>query len=489
VRPIPDHHETSPGWPLATLPEAARWRIEKASRAAVIIDADDYFRIAREAMLGAKHQILLIGWDFDARITLDFGAGHPEAPATVGEFITWLVKRTPTLQVYVLRWDTGAIKTLGRGKTLWTLLKWRFFQKRIHLKLDAHHPTAASHHQKIVVIDDCLAFCGGIDMTDERWDTREHRDDDPRRKSPSGFPYKPWHDVTTALEGPAAAALGDLCRTRWEIAGGEPIAPPPVHRSCWPESIAPQFDDVDVAISRSQPEYGGLAGIHEIEELYLALIARAEKRLYAESQYFASRRVAEAIAKRLAEEYPPEIVIINPVTAQGWLEPIAMDTARARLVAELRRRDRHGRFRIYHPVTKGGAPIYCHAKVMVVDEAVIRIGSSNFNNRSMRLDTECDVTIAEDEDKIAAIRDDLIAEHLDVDIAAISEGITAEGMIATIERHRGAGKTLIPYEIPDLTEVEKWLADHEVLDPEGPDEMFEAMVNGKGLLRRLRRRR
>jgi phosphatidylserine/phosphatidylglycerophosphate/cardiolipin synthase-like enzyme len=476
-------------WSVTRLPEKARWRIERATRAAVVVDADAYFRVAREAMLSAKHQILLVGWDFDARITLAFGDDHPEAPTTVGEFITWLVERTPTLQVHILRWDKGAIKTLARGRTLWTLFKWRYFQKRIHLKLDAHHPVAASHHQKIVVIDDCLAFCGGIDMTDERWDTREHRDDDPRRKSPSGFAYKPWHDVTTALEGDAARALGELCRTRWEIAGGAPIAPPPPTPVCWPASLPAQFDDVDVAISRSQPDHGGLAAILEIEELYLALIARAERRIYAESQYFASRRVAEAIARRLAEPDPPEIVVINPVTAQGWLEPIAMDTARARLVAELRRRDHAGRFRLYHPVTRGGEPIYCHAKVMVVDEAVVRIGSSNFNNRSLRLDTECDVTISEEPAKIAAIRDDLIAEHLDVSIEAVTEGICRDGLIATIERLRGDGRTLIPYEIPDLSGVEKWLADHEVLDPEGPDEMFEAMTTGHGLLRRLRRRR
>lgn len=471
-----------------TLEKGTHWRIAEATRAAVVIDADAYFRAAREAMLKARHQILLVGWDFDARITLAFEDDHPEAPTTVGEFIGWLVKRTPTLQVYILRWEKGALKTLGRGRTLWTLLKWRL-ARRIHLKLDAHHPIAASHHQKIVVIDDCLAFCGGIDMTDERWDTRAHTDDDPRRKSPSGFAYKPWHDVTSALEGPVARVLGELCRTRWQIAGGRKIAPPPPSPDCWPESLTPHFRDVEVAVSRSQPDHGGLPAVREIEELYLWLIARAKRRLYAESQYFASRRIAEAIAKRVAEDDPPEIVIINPVTAQGWLEPIAMDTARERLIGEIERRDHRDRFRMYHPVTTGGEPIYCHAKVMVVDEEIIRIGSSNFNNRSLRLDTECDITIREESAVIPAIRDDLIAEHLDVPISEVAEGVARDGLIATIERLRGEGKTLVPYEPRDLNEVQQWLADNEVLDPEGPDEMFEAFAQRKGLLRRLRRRR
>jgi len=311
------------------LPEKTRWRVERATKAAVIIDADAYFRVAREAMLNAKQQIMLVGWDFDARITLAYGDDHPEAPTTVGDFITWLVKRRPELKVYILRWDKGAFKTLFRGKTLLTMLRWRFRERRIHLKLDGHHPIAASQHQKIVVIDDCMAFCGGIDMTDERWDTREHVDEDPRRRSPHGFSYKPWHDATTALQGSIARALGELCRTRWEIAGGAPITPPSGVGDCWPESIEPHFTDVDVAISRSQPLHDGQEEIREIEELYLSLIARAKRRIYAESQYFASRRIAEAIAKRLVEPDPPEIVVINPTTAQGWLEPIAMDTARA----------------------------------------------------------------------------------------------------------------------------------------------------------------
>lgn len=89
---------------------------------------------------------------------------------------------------------------------------------------------------------------------------------------------------------------------------------------------------------------------------------------------------------------------------------------------------------------------------------------------------------------IGRIQADLIAEHLGADRVAVMEGIAADGLIATIERLRGEGRSLIPYEVPDLTEVERWLADNEVLDPEGPGEMFEAFEK-RGLLRRLRRRR
>ena len=170
-----------------------------------------------------------------------------------------------------------------------------------------------------------------------------------------------------------------------------------------------------------------------------------------------------------------------------------MDTARARLMTALQHRDAHGRLRMYHPYTDGGAAIYCHAKILIADDQIFRLGSSNMNNRSLRLDTECDLAIRAADDKtagcIAAIRNGLIAEHLGVEQDQVTATIAETGsLIATIERLRGTGKTLRPYEVPDLTAVEAWLADNEILDPEGPEEMFESLEK-RGLFRRLRRAR
>ncbi len=463
------------------------WRVERADRLSVIIDADDYFRVARRAMMQARRRILLIGWDFDARIVLDHDAAPDEG---VGRFIYNLVERNPELEVFLLRWDLGALKSLGRGSTIFTVVKW-MMHKRIHTKLDGHHPTGASHHQKIVIIDDCLAFCGGIDMTGDRWDTREHLDVQPFRRRPLGQKYKPWHDAITAIQGPPAQALSDLFRERWRAAGGKEELLPEATPSgpCWPEGLPVDFENIDVGIARTLPEMPDQAPVHESEALFLAQIAAAKDSLYIESQYFAARRIAEAIARRLDEPNGPEIVIINPVTAQGWLEPLAMDTARARLMTALRHRDTHGRLRMYHPFTKGGEAIYCHAKILIADGKILRLGSSNMNNRSLRLDTECDVSITAHDDGqaacVAAIRDGLIAEHLGVGRTVVQETIARTGsLIATIEELRGTGKTLHPYEVPDLSSVEEWLADNEVLDPEGPEEMFESLSK-RGLFRRL----
>ncbi|MFN3276561.1 MAG: phospholipase D-like domain-containing protein [Paracoccus sp. (in: a-proteobacteria)] len=475
------------------------WRIEKTRHFTLIRDADDYFRAVRQAMSQARRSILLIGWDFDARIELGV-PGDEGGPARLGDFVLWLARKNPELQIRLLRWDTGAIKSWFRGTTLLTILRWKL-HPRITLRLDGKHPLASSHHHKIVVIDDCLAFCGGIDMTVGRWDTPEHLDDDPRRTDPSGRPVMPWHDATTAFDGPAARALGDLARDRWRTATGQQLPPVTDIRDCWPEQLTPTFRDVTLAIARTRPAMPGTEPIHEVEQLYLDLIARARRFIYAESQYFASRRIAQAIARRLTEPDPPEIVIVNPVSAQGWLEPLAMDTARARLVEALRRLDHKDRFRMYHPVTAGGTDIYVHAKVMIVDDTWLRVGSSNFNNRSMRLDSECDVLLsadradaAPDRDRIAALRAALLAEHLGLDPDDTAPHMAEKGglidMIESARGPRGSGRTLVPYELPELNGFEEWLAENEIMDPEGPDKIFEPLSRRslfRGWSRRWRR--
>jgi phosphatidylserine/phosphatidylglycerophosphate/cardiolipin synthase-like enzyme len=479
---------------------SSHWRAARADKATVIIDAEDYFRFAHAAMRKARKRIMLIGWDFDARIDLVRGEHLDEdLPAKIGDLIYWLVERNPELEVYLLRWDLGALKSLFRGTTVFTLAKW-MAHPRIHVKLDGHHPPGASHHQKIVVIDDCFAFCGGIDMTGDRWDTRAHRDEEPERVRPNGTAYEPWHDATTALQGAAAAALGEHARDRWKRAGGHSLSAVRSKHDCWPDALPVQFSDVEVTISRTAPQMQGQRRVTEIERLYIEQIARAKRWIYAESQYFASRRIAEAIARRLDETDGPEIVIINPESAQGWLEPLAMDTARARLVEALRRRDKQGRLRIYHPYTHDHTPIYVHAKIFIVDDQILRVGSSNLNNRSMRLDTECDVAIdcarqgnADCAAAIAEVRYDLLAEHLGSTTDKVRAAAERTGsLIETIETLRFKGRknakdrsrTLVPYEIPDLASVEEWLAENEVLDPEGPDEMFEVMSK-PGLLRHM----
>src|SRR5690606_32857105 len=124
--------------------------------------------------------------------------------------------------------------------------------------------------------------------TTERWDTREHRESDPRRKTPAGRRYCPWHDATMMLEGDVAGALGELGRDRWHRAGGPPLEPVECEgESAWPDELDAQFTDVEVGIARTRAAYEDDPGVHEIAHLFERQIARAKKFIYAESQYFA----------------------------------------------------------------------------------------------------------------------------------------------------------------------------------------------------------
>ena len=479
------------------------WRIARAEKAAVIVDAADYYRIISGAMEAAEKRILVVGWDFDTRIALapdDHGKGE-----TLGHFFLRLAKEKPERQIDILKWNFGALKQfLHLTSVLWL---WRWERTAaIDYRFDSSHPVGCSHHQKIVVIDNRLAVCGGIDISANRWDTPDHIDDDPHRISPNGKPYMPWHDATMLMLGDIAERLSELGRERWKVATQAELEQIEPCDQEWPAELKPMFHDVDIAIARTRAAYDDLPEVREIETLYLDMIAAAKRFIYFENQYFTSGKIAAAIAERMAEADPPEIVMVMPRTADGWLEQKAMDAARLKLVKAIGRVDKHDRFRVYIPVTKGGADIYVHAKVSIVDDRLLRVGSSNLNNRSQGLDSECDVIVdaalAANRGTgaaMTALRHRLIAEHLNCAPEEVAAGEKDSGsMIATIEALRAPGKSLHLLPMDELGDVENAMAENEVLDPECAEEMFEpfgrhgmaeSWAKGKAMIgRRLGRR-
>ncbi|MGR6966759.1 phospholipase D-like domain-containing protein [Geodermatophilus sp. URMC 61] len=467
--------------PVATedllVPGETCWRIERAERYAVFVDAADYFAALKWSVLRARRRVLFIGWDFDPRIQLDPRRKGAARADRLGRVLEAAVRRNPELEIGVLHWDVGMLIALARGLAPIVLLN-RRTPDRLTFTIDQHHPIGGAHHQKIVVVDDCLAFAGGIDVTTDRWDTPEHRDGHPLRRRPgSGRRSGPWHDVASVVSGPAARAIGDLARERWESATGDRLEPVEGLQVCWPDDVEPMLTDVDVAISRTRPEHGGAELVHEIELLWLAAIAAARRGVYIESQFFANRRIAEAIAQRLAEPEGPDVVVVNPESSASWLEEKAMDTARAKLLALLEDADVHGRFRLYVPVTERRRRIYVHAKVLVVDDRLLRIGSANLNNRSMGLDTECDVSIearpGPRHDEVSAVvtgmRDRLLGEHLGVPPEEVARAVAAHDgrLVAAVESlRRPHGRSLVPYVPPELGPADRALAETELLDAE-----------------------
>jgi len=453
------------------------WRIARASHASVIVDAADYYRIIAKAMENAKQRIFIVGWDFDTRIALspdEHGKGE-----TLGQFFLRLAKANPKRQIDILKWQFGALKQFFRPSGLVWLARW-WRTEAIEFRFDDSHPPGCSHHQKIVVIDESLAACGGIDISTARWDTSAHLDDDPRRTGPDGKPYAPWHDATMLMRGEVAAALGALGAERWKVATRAALTPIDPCDDDWPDELEPMFRDVDIAIARTRAAYDGQAEVREAEALFIDMIAAAERFIYFENQYFTSGKIAAAIAARMAEEDPPEIVMIVPRTADGWLEQKAMDAARQKVIRAIGRVDRRNRFRVYVPVTKGGTDIYVHAKISIVDDRLLRVGSSNMNNRSQGLDSECDVIIdaalAANRDSgpaMTALRYRLLGEHLDCPPETVADLERKGSMIAAIEQLRGAGKTLELLKMVTVGEVEEFIAENEMLDPESPDLMLE----------------
>lgn len=367
------------------------WRVEKADRLAVLMENAAYFDALRSALSKARRSIVILGWQFDPRTRLDPESLHHDHHAQIGHQLRMLVKSNPDLDVRLLIWKSPLLIAASQGFYPHKAQGW-FRKRMVEFRLDSPGVLGACHHQKAVIIDDAVAFCGGGDISTDRWDSAEHLDGDPRRCQPSGQIPAPRHEVMCVMDGAAARALGDLARERWFRSTWERTVPVEVDSDPWPDDVAPDMHDVPVGISRTEPAARGRSEVRENEALHLEAIRRARKLIYFENQYFTSPVVAEALAERLVEDDGPEIVLVSTGRSPSWFDQITMDKARSEVLFRLEQADRHNRFFAFTPHTKGGERIIVHAKVSIYDDEVLRVGSTNLNNRSFGFDTECDVT-------------------------------------------------------------------------------------------------
>src|ERR1043166_2391353 len=200
------------------------WRIEHTHRAAILIDAGAFFGAVRTALLQAKRSVFVIGWDLDSRTKLvgEDCAAPDGWPVTLREFLVRLVRERPERPVYLLAWVCGVLCGVGREPFPSLKLGWNT-PARIRFRLDNALPVGASHHQKIIVVDDAVAFSGGLDLTIRRWDTSQHDIDNPQRCDSAGPPYRPLHDAQMGVDGAAARALADIAHARWARVTGDRI--------------------------------------------------------------------------------------------------------------------------------------------------------------------------------------------------------------------------------------------------------------------------
>ncbi|MDB5570195.1 MAG: phospholipase [Hyphomicrobiales bacterium] len=450
------------------------WRVATAERAAALVDGADYFSRLEEALCAARHSILILGWDFDHRIRL---RPDDEASMTLGALLRDLVERRPLLEVRVLVWSVAVVHAPSQPVQLLLGAEWEK-HPRISVRLDTFHPIYAAHHQKIVCVDDSIAFVGGMDLTVRRWDARPHAIAHPARKSPEGEPYRAIHDIQMAVDGEAAEAIAELARERWRTAIGEELQPCPRGHDVWPASLQPDFRREAIAIARTLPAIGDQRPATEVEALTRDCLLAARKSIYIEAQYMTACFIGDILADHLANSEGPDVVVLMTHESRGFAERMVMGKNRDRLIRRLKRADRWGRLRVCYPVIRsasGPSQVMVHSKLIVVDDRFIRIGSSNLNNRSMGLDTECDLAIEarseQTREAITGITWRLLGEHLDATPREVAEAAARLGsMCAAIDAVNTGERGLDCFDALTTPGPERPVCGTSLLDPHRPFE-------------------
>jgi len=453
------------------------WKQTSAQRFSLLIDGANYFAALRATMLQAEQSIFIVGWDVDSRIRL-VGNTPPtdDAPHTLRDFLIHLLRQRRDLRIRVLLWDYSVLYALEREPLPALNLAWTT-PPGLDICLDDRAPMGACHHQKMIVVDGKVAFCGGMDLSLGRWDTRDHAAENTDRADPDGTPRQPFHDVQCMVDGQAAQALGALVTERWLAVTGETVPIPDGASDPWPTSFSADVTDCHIGVARTVAPLNEGAGVHEIEALYLDMIGSAERCLYLENQYATSDVISRALVKALAEKPDLEVILVSSKDQDGFLEHQSMVAGRARFMARFREANVDDRIRLVYPQVPDengdGVAVYVHAKVMIVDDRLLRIGSANLNNRSMGTDGECDlILVAQNEEhrkQITCHRHDLMAEHLGLNAKTIAAEIDRCGSLcALIDARQKDQRTLRQMDCDDAANGQLVDILRDVTDPERP---------------------
>lgn len=464
------------------------WQIAEADRVSFLIDGEAYFNALADACEAARNCIFIIGWDVDSRIRLRRGEGT--VGEKLGQFVDRLARTQPDLHIYILEWDFAMLYSLERESLPLFSLGWQTHE-RVRFMLDDEHPVGASHHQKIVVVDDRVAFVGGFDLAICRWDNSAHAPVHPERRD-NEQAYGPFHDIQMMVDGEAAACLGELARRRWQQKSGDLID----HQSRsdhdpWPDRIEADLTRTQVAILRTEPEYDGRSEVREIEKFYLDAIARARSSIYIENQYFTSHKVGKALAEALARNDGPEVLMVLPRESSGWLEKETMGVLRKRLLHTLYQADTYDRLKVCYPDRDDldSEMINVHSKLCIVDDDLLTVGSANLNNRSMGFDTECNLAISAEGDPavtqaIKGLRTRLLAEHFGTDKETVANALAESGsLLRVLDSLADGGRSLQSLPVGQEDNFDEKLYASEIVDPEQPinmDRLLDYLGVGSG---------
>ena len=348
----------------------------------ILIDGAAYLAAVTDAIAGARHSVQIAGWC----ISPDFAMVRGEQPVVLRDLLADAAER---VDVRVLLWAGAPVPAFPLRRAHVRAARDELTRDtRIRVALDANERPLHCHHEKLVIIDGELAFVGGIDLTDmggDRYDTPEH----PARGRLG------WHDAASRLRGPVVADVARHFAARWQAVTGE---------ACLVSPAPATAGDVEVQLVRTVPEHlydFAPRGDFRILEAYLRALHGAQRLVYLENQFLWAPEVVDVLAQQLRE--PPaddfRVVLLLPSHANngeddtlGQLGLLAdADAGRGRLLATTLRARTGSRV----------DPLYVHAKVAIVDDHWLTVGSANLNAHSFYNDTEvnivtCDRALARD---------------------------------------------------------------------------------------------
>lgn len=378
----------SGGWAADSPPPRPGNRLE------VLIDGEAALGRMVDELSRAASTVCLTGWF----LSPDFVMRNGTSPVVVRNLLAELAGR---LDVRVLLWAGAPLPVFRPSRRTVRQTRDELRRSGIRCELDAHERPLHCHHEKTIVVDGRLAFVGGIDLTamaGDRRDSQRH----PARADVG------WHDVATVVEGPVVADVAAHFALRWHGVTGETLPAPPA---------PPEAGTSTVQLARTVPEgmYPGLPrGSFGILETYTRAIRSARELVYLESQYLWSPEIVRLLAEKL--RHPPterfRVLIVLPGhpyggaddTRGGLAELDAADAGAGRVLA----------CALYAPAGRVADLIYVHAKVGIIDDRVLIVGSANLNDHSMFNDTEA-VLVTDDAGLAAHTRHRLWAEHLECD--------------------------------------------------------------------------
>ncbi|HEU4701220.1 MAG TPA: phospholipase D family protein [Conexibacter sp.] len=367
----------------------------------VLIDGERAIGEICAALKAARSRVHLAGWHVTPGFEIERDGGDPR---TLRELLAELAER---VDVRVLVWAGPPAPVFEPKRSDVKQIRDELTDgTQIRCVLDARERTMHCHHEKLVVVDDEVAFVGGIDLTSlsgDRWD----HDDHPARGRLG------WHDVATRLRGPVVADVAEHFRQRWQEVASEPLPPP---------APQPPHGATTVQVLRTIPDgtYDFIPrGDFRILDAYVRALKSAQRLVYLENQFLWSTEIAEILAAKLSDPPHPDfrLVLLLPARPNN-----GADTTRGQLGRLIEAADGSERLLAATISCRSGTqthPLYVHAKVGIVDDRWLTIGSANLNEHSLFNDTEMNVLTC-DEALARRTRLELWAEHLELPVEQVS---------------------------------------------------------------------